>query len=277
MGEVVGARGDVAYSLKEVSAVLGISESRVRGLVRTGFVEPSRGTADESGFGFQDLVFLRHLNELNEARIPPRRVRRALMRLREELPQGRSLSALRLGASGHEVIVRDGELVWNAESGQYLLDCDARADVATVAPLLGPASELSADECVELGCELEARQPEQAREAYERALREDPFHADAHVNLACLDHAAGKLAEAEAHCRAALASRPEYALAAFDLGVVLEDQDRAAEARDAYAGALEADPEFADAHYNLARVHDRLGDRQAVLRHLRAYRRLTKA
>ena len=40
-----------------------------------------------------------------------------------------------------------------------------------------------------------------------------------------------ELAEAEAHYRAALAIQPGDSIAHFDLGVVLDDQDRPAEAR----------------------------------------------
>jgi hypothetical protein len=42
----------------------------------------------------------------------------------------------------------------------------------------------------------------------------------------------------------------------------------------AYRDALAQDPAMADAHYNLARLHERAGDAQACFRHLLAYRRL---
>jgi tetratricopeptide (TPR) repeat protein len=50
--------------------------------------------------------------------------------------------------------------------------------------------------------------------------------------------------------------------------------DRDHEAARAYERALAADPSFADAHYNLSRVRERLGDRLSALRHLKAYREL---
>ena len=102
-----------------------------------------------------------------------------------------------------------------------------------------------------------------------------PAHADAHLNLGCLEHEAGQLASAEAHYRAALAARSDDATARFDLAVALEDQERADEAREAYLACLAGDPACAEAHYNLARLAERSGDRATALRHLLAYRRLT--
>ena len=60
--------------------------------------------------------------------------------------------------------------------------------------------------------------------------------------------------------RAAVAARPD-ATAWFNLAVVLEDQKREAEARRAYESALASDPACAEAHFNLANLCERSGDR----------------
>ena len=271
-----------AYGLREVAGVLGLGEGQIRGWVRAGFLEPGRGPRGELRFSFQDLAFLRLVRDLASARVPPRRVRRALGRLKAELDGGAPLSSLRLAAAGDEVVARREGVVWNPISGQRLFDFEdvpapevvdlVRAEDAT----LELAREMDAADWYELGCELHDGEPDSARESYERALALDPALCDAHVNLGCILHDAGKLADAEAHYRAALALRPGDSVAWFDLGVVLEDQERLAEARSAYEASLGCDPACADAHYNLARVHDRLGETAAALRHLRAYRRLVR-
>jgi len=133
---------------------------------------------------------------------------------------------------------------------------------------------VSAAEWYRLGCELRDAEPERAAQALERALALDPKHAEAHVDLGCLRHAAGALGDAEAHYRAALAEHPTDATARFDLAVVLEDHGRETEARAEYERTLLADPACADAHYNLARLCERAGDEAGVIRHLLAYRRL---
>jgi tetratricopeptide (TPR) repeat protein len=87
-------------------------------------------------------------------------------------------------------------------------------------------------------------------------------------------HAAGHLREAEAHYRSALELKPKNALAAFNLGVALEDQGKTEAAAEAYRTALAADEEYADAHYNLSRLLEAQGDLRSALRHLSRFRRL---
>ncbi len=41
-----------------------------------------------------------------------------------------------------------------------------------------------------------------------------------------------------------------------------------------YRDALALDPRNADAHYNLAGIYERRGEKQAALRHLKVYRSL---
>ncbi len=280
-----GVRGESrAYGLREVAGLLGLTGGQIRGYVRAGFLEPARGPRGELRFSFQDLAFLRLVRGLASARVPPRRVHRALGRLKQELAGRAPLSSLRLSASGDQLVARREGVVWNPLSGQRLFDFDGEAGTPEVVDLaraggagdgaLELAGELDATDWYELGCELHDVEPEAAREAYERALALEPALADAHVNLGCVFHDLRKLADAEARYRAALAMRPGDAIAWFDLGVVLEDQERLDEARSAYEASLGCDPACADAHYNLARIHDGLGETAAALRHLRAYRRL---
>jgi tetratricopeptide (TPR) repeat protein len=138
------------------------------------------------------------------------------------------------------------------------------------------AEPLSADGWYDLGIDLEACAPDEAREAYCRALAMDSRHADAHVNLGRLLQEAGKRAEAAGHYRSALAAKPGHPIAAFNLGTALEELGRPAKAIEAYRRAVEANAEFADAHFNLSRLYERAGKRAAALRHLRTYKMLSE-
>ncbi len=272
----------MSYSIREVSAMLGLSPAQIRAYATKGFLDPERGTRGEMRFGFKDLIILRTAGELSAARIPQRKVRRVLERLREQLPAGRSLTGVRITADGDRVIVRDGEAVWNPESGQSIFDFAVADLAAKAAPLIHRnaadarerAHELTADDWYTLACELEMTSVEDAKDAYERALRVDTHHADAHVNLGRLLHEDGAPAAAERHYRAAIASDPTHETAAFNLGVALEDLGRNDDALRAYRLALALDPDNADAHYNLAGILERRGEKQAALRHLKAYRSL---
>lgn len=273
-----------SYTTRDVAKLLGLSEAQVRSHARVGYLAPDRGPRNAYRFSFQDLVLLRTAKALSEARIAPRRIRRALRALTRELPAGRSLSGIRISSEGDRVVVRDGSAAWNPESGQLLLDfhvAELAEQAAPVARRLARQARrsgepLTAEQWYDLGTDLETAAPDDARDAYTRAVALDPRHVPARVNLGRLLQDAGRAAEAADQYRAALAAQPAHSTAAFNLGTALEDLGRRAEAIAAYRMALEADGEFADAHFNLARLYERAGNRAAALRHLRAYKQLSE-
>jgi tetratricopeptide (TPR) repeat protein len=291
-----GEAGAGGYSTRDVAALLGIPVSQVRSYVRSGFLAPAQGPRGEHRFTFQDLILLRTAKGLVEARVPQRRIVLALRNLREQLPEGRPLTGVRISAQGHHVVVRDGGEVWNPESGQALLDFEV-AELAREAASLEQrrlssrlserlsekdeeAEEIeddfdSAEAWFERGAELEPDDPAGAEEAYRQALEIDPAMADARLNLGRLLHEAGRTVEAEGHYRRALESRPDDTTALFNLGVALQDLGRPAEAAEVYEKALENDPALADAHYNLAFVYEELGRKRSAIGHLKSYKRLT--
>ncbi len=269
------------YSTGDVAKLLGLSSAQVRAYARSGFLTPAKGPRGEFRFSFQDLVLLKAAKGLAAARIPSRRIRIALRKLKEQLPQGRPLSGLRIAADGERIVATDGETAWNPESGQLVLDFSVSELAAQAGPVVRKRAQtaraeekLTADEWYALGFDLELTSPDEARDAYRRALELDPHHADAHVNLGRLLHEAGRLADAAAHYRLALDVDPDHATAAFDLGTALEDLGRYAEAVSAYRQAIQADPTMADAYYNLAGLYEKMGKKAAALRYLSKYRRL---
>ena len=176
-------------------------------------------------------------------------------------------------------MVREGAMLWSPESGQYVFDFERNPTAPAVVNLdRSDAPRLrgmTADDWYRLGCDLEAADPGRAEEAYRLAIEKDPSHADALVNLGCLAHEKGELELAEKHYREALRKSTD-ATPRFNLAVLLEDLERLEEARAVYEEALELDPACAEAHFNLSRLCDRLGDGAAAVRHLAAYRRLSE-
>jgi tetratricopeptide (TPR) repeat protein len=295
------------YSAQDVARMLGVPPARLRAYVRSGVLAPERGTRGELRFSFQDLLLLRTAEGLVRERVPPRRVASALLKLRASLPEARPLTGVQLGAEGQLVVAREGSARWQVESGQVLLDFERAAGPEAVAPLPPladlparrggvpakaaaamaaalplPSAEgsevvpLSIEELYEVGCDLEETDPAHAEASYGEVLARVPGHTDAHINLGRLLHERGDLEGAERHYRQALASRPDDPTAMFNLGVVLEDQDCVSEAIETYERAVELNPMNADAHYNAARLYEKSGDYGASLRHLRAYRDLTR-
>jgi tetratricopeptide (TPR) repeat protein len=272
------------YTTEEVARLLGLSPAQIRSYTRAGFLSPARGARGDLRFTFQDLVLLRTAKGLMAARIPSTQVRRALRRLKQQLPRGRALSELRITAEGDRVVARDGALAWNPESGQLVLDFDVATLAQRAAPLARRQAaaarrveeDLDAAQWSALGVELEVSAPDEARDAYRRALELDPHHADAHVNLGRLLVEAGRAEEAETHFRAVVADQPDHATAWFNLGIALEDRRRPNDAVKAYEQAIACDRRLADAYFNLARLYEQAGKRAAALRNLSKYRLLTE-
>ena len=271
-----------SYSTADVARLLGLKPAQARSYARAGFLRPARGPRNTYRFSFQDVVLLRAAKELMDARVPSRRIRRALRSLARTLPAGRALSDVRIQADNRRVVVRDAGRVWQPESGQLLFDFRVGELASRAAPIARrharrareQEAEMSAEDWFSFGAELEAVEPGEALDAYRRALALDPGHADAHVNLGRLFQEQGRTPEAVLQYREALRLSPVHATAAFNLGTALEDLKKTSEAIAAYRQAVALDERFADAHYNLSRLYEKSGQRQSALRHLRTYRDL---
>jgi len=308
---LVEPRADRRFSLREAARILELPEARLRALARAGFLAPQRGPIGALSFGFQDLLLLRTTKGLLESGVSMRRIRSIWASLREQLAADLPLTSISIHTDGRDVVASDGTARWRADSGQFLLNFDASeiaeraAESAGVerlrhveapgadpgasgaAPKAAPRTfgasvahpgadpALTAEQWYESGCELEASSPDDARDAYLRALDLDPDMAEAHVNLGRLFHVTGELGRAEPHYRDAVRLDPDDPTPHFNLGVLLEELGRQDEAVHAYRQAILRDPDFADAHCNLGLLLESLGRRQEAVRHLMAASKLS--
>ncbi len=272
-----------SYSVRDVERLLDLSPATTRSLIRAGFVNPERGPRREFRFSFQDLIVLRTARALLKARVPPRRIRRALETLKRELPESVPLSGLAISADGDQVVVREGDSRWRADSGQYVLGLDVTLEngVLHVVEHRQPAPPAAAadpgEDWFARGLALEGKDLEGALSAYARAVEADPHNAAAWTNWGRLLHEEGRTQEAAGIYARALAHIGADSLLLYNQGVLLEDLGDAGAALQAYQGALAEDPEFADCHYNLARLYESMGKPQHAIRHLGQYRRLVSS
>lgn len=270
--------GSTTYTTREVADLIGINSDQVRHYVRRKLIQPARGVRGEFRFSFQDVVLLRTAKGLLDADVSSRKAYRALVKLKEEMSQVQSLSAVRIYANGPNVVVRDDNQVWEVETGQTALDFAFQEVAANNIEALSDeppyassqASDLNSDEWYNLGLDLEEAEPDKAPEAYKEAIRLDPKNADAHVNLGRLFQLKGNLKHAKRHYELALTARPGHQLAFYNLGTVFDELDEIEKAADYYEKALG----IPDAHYNLARICELNGDEVSALRHMRQYRDL---
>jgi tetratricopeptide (TPR) repeat protein len=190
-------------------------------------------------------VVLRKAQALAAAKVPHRRIVRAMKELRRQ-----------------------------AESGQYPLAFEG--DPARGSPRVIERPGAGALDWFEKAAALERKDVEEALRAYEKAIAADPSFLDARINLGLLLHQSGRLAKAERAYRDAIIACGRDPTLLYNLGVLLEDMGRKRDAVEAYRAALRGDPAFADCHYNLALLSKALGRNQDAIRHMAQYRRLAR-
>lgn len=265
------------YSLREVVSLAGLSRNIVLRFVKDEIVAPARSNSREYRFSFQDLIVLRAARTLYAANIAPRRVLASLRLLRARLPAPIPISGLRISAMGCEVVVHESGSRWHADSGQLLLDFDAKPECGQ-AVLIERADTASteAGRQFELACSLEDESPDAACEHYRRAIGACPQMVNAYVNLGCLLHALKRLDEAEAVYQGGVNACEDKAVLWYNLGVLEEDRASIAGALHAYRSAIALDDEMSDAYFNIARLYAALGRSQDALQAYNAYRRLRR-
>jgi tetratricopeptide (TPR) repeat protein len=276
---VTGDADASTYTLKRVQAMLGLSRRIVAGLIAEGFVAPARGRRNEWRFTFQDLMLLRTAHALRSSNIPPRKILRSLARLKATLPQELPLTGLRITAIGADIAVRDRDGRWQADSGQLLMDFDVAPVAGSVAFLAREAPSAPSTDAAawfERGLALESNDPALAEAAYRQALALAPDLAEAYLNLGAMWSEAGRFAALAALSEQAVAHCPDSPLIHFNRGVALDHLERLPEAMASYERSLALDPALADAHYNLGRLREQIGDKRGALRHFSAYRRLQR-
>jgi tetratricopeptide (TPR) repeat protein len=266
------------YSAADLRRILRLDESQLRACLRAALLPVPRRESSCS-YSFQNLVVLRTAKGLTEAGVSVSRIRKVLECLERQLGEETSISSLKIYASGKRVVVWDGASRWQPDSGQFLLNFET-AHILPPKALTPRTDQARSDReagqrWFQRALTFEEDSAEEARQAYEEAIRLDPALTDAHINLGRLHHNLGHLADAEACYRRAVQLEPKLALAHFNLGVVLEDRQKKSAAVLAYQEALKHAPDFLEAHCNLAQLFEKLGRKRDAFRHYAAANRLS--
>ena len=281
----IGADG---FTTSEVAAATGFDPRRVREFVRRGLLAPTRSGQGAMRFTFQDMALLRTVRRLLGTAVPTRKALATLAELQRGLAagqDGKTLAGLPLAANGDAIVLREGDAMWDARTGQGNLDFGPRRRAGKVVSIgkraasagpkaaqageaEAPADELDSDDWYNLGLDFEETAPPKAAPAYRRAIAINPANADAHVNLGRLCQVQGDLKRAKRHYQMALHAQPKHQLALYNMGTVFDELDEPDTALGYYAQA----PDVPDAHYNTARIFEMRGDELASRRHMRRYR-----
>jgi tetratricopeptide (TPR) repeat protein len=265
------------YSAADLCRILRLDRTQLRACLRAALL-PLPGVDSSSGYSFQNLVVLRTTKGLTDAGVSVARIRKVLECLERQLGEDTSIASLKIYASGKRVVVWDGASRWQPDSGQFLLNFETAQMLPT--RTLRPTAQIQrterqkAESWFQRALTLVDDSPEEARQAYQEAIRLHPALTDAHINLGLLNHNLGLLTDAEACYRRALEHEPKLALAHFNLGVLLEDRHQKSAAISAYKEAVLHAPDFFEAHCNLAQLYEKIGRKRDAFRHYAAANRL---
>jgi tetratricopeptide (TPR) repeat protein len=266
------------FTRREVTKLLGVSETRLRALDRAKIVSPSGQKGRQRAYTFQDLIALRATRELLEQRVRLRDVAKAIGVLRATLPRvTRPLQELRIVGDGRRVVVRSDAGSFEPLTGQMVLDFQVDALRDDVVRLLRPDTSPSrARTAYDLYVQASALDEnpatyDEAEELYGRATRLDPTLAIAYTNLGNIRFRRGDETGAEALYRRAIEVDPRQPEAHYNLGYVTLERGDARAAAAFFQRALEGDPRFSDAHFNLAMACEQLGERARARTHWKKY------
>ncbi|HEY8377296.1 MAG TPA: tetratricopeptide repeat protein [Nannocystis sp.] len=276
-----------AYTVRDVSRLFDLPESRLRYWAQTGFICPSIRVRGRTFYSFRDLIAIKVARELLGAGLPLQRVRRSLDALRAKLPEvDQPLARLRVRCEHDRVVVEENTHSFEAATGQVLLDLNTQSLQQEVAQVLAmpraqhPAPERSAYEWFLYACEREqawdGEDPDdpafvEAREAYDRALDLDPDFAAAYTNLGALLAAVGDLDGARDHFDQALRCDPGQCEAQANLAALALRTGDPETAIAGYRQLLRAAPDSLEGHYGLARALLAVGGKTQALAHLERF------
>jgi tetratricopeptide (TPR) repeat protein len=268
------------YTRQDALRATGISERRLRSWERAGLIAPS------AKYGFQELIALRTLARLVEAKLSPRKIKRAVDAVRRKLDGiSNPLTELKIYSDGKRIRVRAGKERMDPESGQLLLDFDEDelermvrmpARAAKDAEEARLRKEREAETWFLRGVEMEqsGAPVDQVLDAYKLAVALDPGLAAAQVNLGTIYFGAGDYSRAEKFYTRALEANPKYPLAHFNMANLCDQRGDKELAFTHYLMALRLEPGYADAHYNLALLYQNNGETMKAVRHWRLYLKL---
>jgi tetratricopeptide (TPR) repeat protein len=246
------------YSIRDVSRILALQESRLRYWTQTGFVGPTVRKGGRFYYTFGDLVAVKAAKDLLEAGVSLQKVRKNLDGLKKTLPDDANPAArLRVCSDGETIVALADDVVFQPMTGQVVMAFNLPSLGERVAEVL----------CLPLPQRVEPGAP--------NAVEDDPTEAHTGTTAyrffvdACAAEDAGDEAGAEHLFRQALDLEPNLAAALTNLGNLLYRRGDHPEARKLYERALDHDPNQPEARYNLANVLEDQGELELAIAELR--------
>jgi tetratricopeptide (TPR) repeat protein len=259
------------FSTRMAARILAISPERIRYWVKRKLVKPAAVRGRHYQFTFEDLLMMRLAKEL----LPNRRrlevVARCFQRVGHMLDAQRPMTALKLYEEDGCILVRDGAVIFEADTGQMRLEYAVARAGETIKQADAP---VRLRRLLDAAGGLEETNSARAVQMYREYLQFRPRDGAVHRRLSTLLERAGDLSGAVRHLDAAAVVEPNSAELHFDLGVLyrkLQNMERAAAC---FSRALECEPDLIEAHLHMAQIYEQQGRKREAMRHLSAAHRL---
>jgi tetratricopeptide (TPR) repeat protein len=258
------------YSIRDVSRILAVQESRLRYWTQTGFVGPTVRKGGRFYYTFSDLVAVKAAQDLLATGMPLQRVRKNIEALKHALPgDTHPMTKLRVCCDGETIVALADDVAFQPIGGQVVMAFNVPSFGEHVLTTLALPRASAAPTPVEdhpteahggstayryfvEACAAEDRGDSQAAEhLFRLAVDLEPHMAAALTNLGNLVYRQGELPEARGFYERALDHDPAQPEARYNLANLLEDLGETELAISELRRVCSAAPEFADAHYNL--------------------------
>ena len=285
------------YSIRDVSRILAVQESRLRYWTQTGFVGPTVRKGGRFYYTFTDLVAVKAAKDLLATGMPLQRVRKNVEALKHALPDDtHPTTKLRVCCDGETIVALADDVAFQPIGGQVVMAFNLPSFGEHVLSTLAmpraaaPAPTPAVPAPVEDGpteanggstayrhfveaCAAEDRgDADTAEHLFRLAVELEPHMAAALTNLGNLVYRQGELHEARSLYERALEHDPAQPEARYNLANLLEDLGETELAIAELRRVCAAAPEFADAHYNLGIMLAQVGGttqaRQCLERYL---------
>lgn len=272
MEEAAVGRG-ATFSTRTAARILAVSPERIRYWVRRQLVNPTATQGRNYRFAFNDLLVMRLTKELLTARRHLDPMLRCLARVRELVDPARSVTSLKLVNDEGRIVVSEGGIMIEAETGQLLLDFRVERPVGKIEEGFGPAR---VRERFEEARRIAEQDPLKALTIYSELVGREPGNFEAHMRLATLLEREGDLQGALRHLLGAAAIMPASAEVHVRLGVLYRKKEETQHALRSFLRAIDCDPTNVEAHRNVAELFESQGRKRDAQKHLSAIHRLIK-
>jgi tetratricopeptide (TPR) repeat protein len=267
------AEAGSTFSTRAAARILAVSPDRIRYWVRRRLILPTASRGRSYRFGFNDLLVMRIAKELLRSRRHLDAIQRCFARVRELFDSDRPVTALKLVDDLGRIVVRDGAMLIEADSGQMQFDFQPQRPAGKIEESFGPAR---VRERFEEARRLAEDDPLRALQVYSELVGREPAKFEAHLRLGELLEREGDLGSAIRHLLGAAAIAPANAEVHLKLGLLYRKRNEQQTALKSFLRALDCDPTSVESHRNAAELFEAMGRRREAQKHLTAIHHLIK-